>query len=354
MKIITVPAETEPAFPVSEFAPENEILFFDIETTGLRRETTQVYLIGCAYMREEQWWIRQYLAESALDEQEIMEAFCEFAKDFKTLIHFNGDGFDIPYLAYKAEYYNFDLDFEQFQSIDMYKLAKPLKKILGLESLKQKSIECFLGICREDTYGGGALIPVYYEFERSADPEAERLLLLHNFDDVKGMLSLTEILNYVQLADGEFTFERLETAKGFAIFEYRLKNALSSGFERESRNGEAVISAENSLLQISVRIFEGVAKLPLEDVENYYYLPEEDRVIHKDVGQFVDRAHRKKATKKNCFLKKEGQFLPQKKILFTPAFQIEGEKRKTFFELTEAVSDNHRSLIEYALDIMNF
>lgn len=353
MKVITVNADRKPAFPVERFGPAEEILFFDIETTGLRKETTQVYLIGCAFLEGQEWMIRQFLSESALDEQEIMEAFCEFASAFRILIHFNGDGFDIPYLAYKAEFYDLDLDFERFQSIDIYKLAKPLKKLLGLESMKQKSLECFLGICREDRFGGGALIPVYYEFERSADPESERLLLLHNFDDVKGMLSLTEILNYLQIPEGNFQFERLETTSGYAIFEYRIPEPLSSGFERESPDKSSVIFAEGSLLQISVRIYEGEAKLPLEDVENYYYLPAEDRVVHKSVGQFVDRTHRRKATKKNCFLKKEGCFLPQRQVLFSPAFLVEGVKNRTFFELVPQVEKEQRLLTKYALDIMN-
>ena len=49
--------------------------------------------------------------------------------------------------------------------------------------MSQKSLERFLKIERDDLYGGGALIPVFYEFERSADKEAEDLLLLlcHQF-----------------------------------------------------------------------------------------------------------------------------------------------------------------------------
>ena len=156
MKIITDTTELKPAFDLSRIAPVEDILFFDIETTGLRKESTQVYLIGCAFFHDGSWKIRQYLAESALDEREVMESFADFASSYKVLIHFNGDGFDIPYLAYKAEFYDLDLDFSTFQSIDIYKLAKPLKKLLGLESMSQKSIERFLQINRDDLYGGGA------------------------------------------------------------------------------------------------------------------------------------------------------------------------------------------------------
>lgn len=352
MKILTQCAEQTPDFPVQLLAPEEEVLFFDIETTGLRKETSQVYLIGCAYLEDGCWMIRQYLAESALDEREIMEAFCDFAGGFHSLIHFNGDGFDIPYLEYKAQYYDLPLSFSSFQSFDIYKMAKPLKKLLGLSNMKQKSIESFLGIHREDVFSGGALIPVFYEFERTGEPEAERLLLLHNFDDVKGMLKILRILSYSAIAEGAFSFQKMEVLQETAVFDFQLELSLPVSFSQRLEAGGVLICGEKNLLQFNVPIVSGSLKLPLPDVENYYYLPEEDRVVHKDVACFVDKSRRRKASKKNCFLKKEGRFLPQKKALFTPAFLKDGERRLTFFELDDSIRKEPLKLREYALDIM--
>ena len=45
MKIITDMTDLSPAFDLKRIAPAEDILFFDIETTGLRKESTQVYLI---------------------------------------------------------------------------------------------------------------------------------------------------------------------------------------------------------------------------------------------------------------------------------------------------------------------
>ena len=52
----------------------------------------------------------------------------------------------------------------EFTSIDIYTLVKPLKKILSLNDLTQKSIEAFLDIKREDKYNGGELIHVYKDY----------------------------------------------------------------------------------------------------------------------------------------------------------------------------------------------
>ncbi len=63
---------------------------------------------------------------------------------YRYLIHFNGDGFDIPYLLKRCRAYDLDYGFLNIKSVDIYKIIKPYKKLLGLENLKQKSIECFL------------------------------------------------------------------------------------------------------------------------------------------------------------------------------------------------------------------
>ena len=353
MKIITETITCSPDLYSGNGARTEDLLFFDIETTGLKKETTQVYLIGCAFFEDGEWKIRQYLAESALDEQPVMEQFTEFAKGFRTLVHFNGEGFDIPYLAFKADFYDLDFSFDAFQSIDLYLLSKPLKKLLGLSSMSQKSIEHFLKIDREDLYGGGALIPVFYQFERTADEEAERVLLLHNHDDVEGMLQLVKILDYRQIVEGSFSFSGAGIKEHTAVLEYLLEKPVPVAFETSLSEGRILLAADGSLLQLNIALYEGSARLPLPDVENYFYLPEEDRVIHKDVAAFVDKSHRRKATRKNCFLKKEGIFLPQRKPLFTPAFEVEGQRRKTFFEVTEGFPEDHRMLTQYALDILN-
>ena len=49
MKIVTKNTDFFPEYDLERIAPKEEILFLDIETTGLEKESTQVYLIGCAF-----------------------------------------------------------------------------------------------------------------------------------------------------------------------------------------------------------------------------------------------------------------------------------------------------------------
>ena len=278
------------------------VLLFDIETTGLKKETTQLYLVGCGFIDDAGvFTIRQWLTESALDERDVLEDFFEFSKNYDTLMHFNGDGFDIPYVEYKASYYGLDFDLGRFKNTDIYKEFKRVKKLLGLERANQKAAEAFLGISREDAMNGGALIPYYYEYEKSKSPEAERLLLLHNHDDVKGLLEIMPALNYGALARGCYKFIDLAKTGDSATFRLELEFPLPVPVEAGDRRMK--LYAEDRLLEISLEAEDGEVKIPVSDRENYYYLPQEDMIVHKSVAQYVDKKFRQKAKKENCFLK---------------------------------------------------
>ena len=327
------------------FKPE-EILLFDIETTGLSKMKSQIYLIGCGYLADDGWHIRQWLTASASDELSVLEEFLEFAKGFRLLVHFNGDGFDIPYINSKADFYGLEEGLEDFASFDIYKRVKPLKDICGLRKIGQRDVEAFLKIEREDKLNGGLLIPYYYSYETAGNDEDEKLLLLHNFDDIQGMFRILRILKFEQIIEGRYVFYSFEECMGTAVLEFRLDEEVPA--EIDFHKNDIEICAEGTLLQINVPVRRGEARLPLTDVENYYYLPEEDRVIHKDLAQFVDRQFKRKASKKNCFLKKEGSFLPQPEQVFEPGYLFEGDKKNTYFELTDENIVNDRLLKTYA------
>lgn len=132
-------------------APE-DVLFFDIETTGLSARSAGLYLIGIltytadasiakdsniAVSSDEaeisvpsalsaastptshitaspdrsepkaagHWTLLQYFCEDVADEPAVLQAFFELLRTKKILISYNGDGFDIPFLRHMVEQY---------------------------------------------------------------------------------------------------------------------------------------------------------------------------------------------------------------------------------------------------------
>ena len=83
----------EETYPLSRLGKKEELLFFDIETTGFSGEYHQVYLIGCVYFSNDRARFIQWFADSKASEPEIIDSFFSFLKGYQMLIHFNGDTF---------------------------------------------------------------------------------------------------------------------------------------------------------------------------------------------------------------------------------------------------------------------
>ena len=106
------------SYPLNKLAPLERILFLDIETTGFAAKSSYLYLIGCAYYRGGKWHTIQWMAENYEQETELLKSFFQFAKMYRYLIHFNGNNFDLPFMAQKCAQHSLPYSFEDFEGID--------------------------------------------------------------------------------------------------------------------------------------------------------------------------------------------------------------------------------------------
>lgn len=291
-------------------------LFFDIETTGFQKDTTILYMIGCAYLEGTQLHCIQWFNEDAVSEPTILTAFAELlGRRSWTLISFNGDNFDLPYLRRHFALNNLPIPFEEHSSLDLYPVLRPYQKLLGLEHGRQKDWEQFLGIHREDKYDGGKLIAIYREFLSKKKEEHANLLYLHNLEDLCGLPRLLPLLSYPALSQEQFSFEdispnrqAIEGTDECLSLQCRLYHALPQPLRVCSHVG--ILYAVNDTMTLTIPVFTGILRHYFKDYTNYYYLPEEDRAVHKSVGCYVDKTHRKKATASTCYIHKNSVFLP--------------------------------------------
>lgn len=303
-------------------------LFLDIETTGLSRDRHQIYLIGSATLVDDNIiYVNQWFADQPAEEQLILSEFSDFlvSANIKRIITFNGNGFDLPFLLARAGKLDAPLDFSGYELFDIYKEVKKYKNILHLQSYRQKTLEQFLGIHREDQYSGGELIKVYESYVRRPDADAAYLLKLHNYEDVLGMINLLPIFSYDALLAAppqvaSASVERYTDLGGEAAEElilsltppYPLPGKLSC----KHPVTEAYLYAYHDTARLRVPLYHGMARLYYLDYKNYFYLPAEDMAIHKSVATYVDKAHREKATPENCYTKLEvtREFLESEKL----------------------------------------
>jgi len=339
----------------------NSCAFFDIETTGFSAKTAFVYLIGMALRQGDALHIYQFLAENRSEESDLLTAFHKHLESIHTLITFNGLRFDIPFLKAREQANGIRCDWNRCQNMDLYKLTGKLAHLFHLPDKKQKSVEEFLKINRDDTYNGGELIPVYYAYEKQQDPQLEHLLLLHNYEDVLGMTKLLSLLSYRDFLESpaDVCDVSLQNHKrynsGIEESELLLTLQVSMPFPQKIlfQSGLCSLRCEDASAKLCIPVFTGELKYYYENYKDYYYLPEEDMAIHKSVAAFVDAPHRKKATAATCYTRKSASFLPQAERLCTPAFYNEKKSSLSYFEMTEEFLSDMAALNVYAGHLLN-
>lgn len=181
--------------------------------------------------------------------------------------------------------------------------------------MKQKSIEQFLGVARDDKYNGGQLIEVYREYLMTHESFLFDLLILHNEDDLKGMPSILPILSYADMMEAPFSLEsqQLFTYNDMAgnacpFLSLTLKSPCAIPVPLEYDSAPVSLELSRDTLACNIALFQGELKYFYSNYKDYYYLPMEDTAIHKSVGEYVDRDARAKATARTCYTKSRASF----------------------------------------------
>ena len=312
----------------------SDAVFFDIETTGLSPKSAVLYLIGAAFEEEDRFVLCQYLAEDLSEEEALLSAFSERISGKKRLFHFNGTTFDVPFFQARCRKYGLPCALPEMEQTDLYRQISPYKNALKLSSCRLKTLEEFLGSHRADPFTGGQLIALYQEYRISRDERLLAAMLLHNADDIRGMLSVLSMLAYPALAGAEAEPDRAELASctdyaGNPGKELLLPVRLPLSLPRPlalHADGVFFSGKERSGL-LKAPVFCGELKHFYPDYKNYSYLPEEDCAIHRSVAVYVDKAHRLPATPETCYTRRTGEFLP----LFLPCGTKESAPEEALF-----------------------
>lgn len=344
-----------------KLAPKDDILFFDIETTGLSRKNNHIYLIGCGRYSENKLEIIQWFAENEMDEVNVLKAFLDYSSSFTYLVNYNGKSFDIPFVTERLSKYG--LSMPEFNSIDLYTYVKPLKNILSLCDITQKSVENYLGITRKDKYNGKELINVYKKYLLSGN--GLNLLLLHNKEDVLNMHNVVSILDYVELFNTHIKY------KNYGINKYAdfngdeqielILNGLhnfdnlpkSINTFKNTGNGSYIMNIScDKTVKIRVPLFSDTLYFYFDNYKDYYYLPNEDICILKTMAGGVKKENRICATKDNCRVKINDTFIElpcsfNKSDMFIRTFKECYKSKRVFIRLAdfESLSDDYKTEI---------
>lgn len=363
------------------FLPDKEeILFFDIETTGLSPKSAQIYSIGLLLFKAMEMEIVQLFANSLSEEIEVLQGFQEYCKSKTRLISFNGKAFDTPFLEKSYNQYGLKSPLTDLPQLDLFKMIQSRRKFYQLPSYKLKECERFLGIQREDVYTGGELIYVYLEYLEHPTEEAKALLLQHNFEDLLYLPSLFSFFVYEELFQGKGRYCReksalfLEENKLRLCFRFNKQDLPSKTEEydcmmerKESPCGsvsekipffpkaishrfegfQLEVSGQEAILEIP--FFSGEAKYFFKNFKDYDYIPAKDMALHKSLSQLYPKEEKQRAKAATAYQKKTGLFLPVFSDGFPNLFQKEYKDKQNYISFTSELLENHSLMEEYFL-----
>lgn len=346
-------------YQIEKIAPLSDILFIDIETTGFSAASSVCYLIGCAYYDGIHFTCRQFFADKPVEEKDILKEFLTFASRFKVLIHFNGNNFDIPYLQDKSRKYGLEFTLAGMSGVDLYRRTAPYKNFLKVPNCKQKTLEQYIGINREDTCNGGELINVYQQYVQLFNVDALAKLLLHNENDIQGMIQLIPILAYSDIFNDKLTvtkvnMDRSMDFEGRETIELIMKIVLPSSLPGSitCMSSGCFFKGQGTEGVLKVPVYEDTLKYFYANYRDYYYLPIEDEALHKSVAGFVDKEHRVQATAATCYTKVHSLFLRQWSNQFSPFFKTDYSSKELFLELNSERKKDREFFSQYASHVL--
>lgn len=357
MKIVEHRPEI-PDFGMNTRLFRKHTLYFDIETTGLNARRSHLYLLGAMWMENKEVCLRQWFAEKPSDEETMLREFLELSRSFATLVHFNGTTFDLPYLCNKAAFYGLDAQpLKEMDTVDLYQLYRPLKAVLAAEDMKLSRLEQICGYERLDHHTGKELIRVYDDYLQTAYKQAQNTLERHNYDDIVGMVwterldSLLglqqELLHPCNVAVTQTDHQMLEFHCDFNEELVSLPQPLSCG--------NISLEISGKCCRILTPLYKDEYYYYYKDYKNYFYLPAEDRAVHKSIGIYVDPSARKKATADTCYERKKGTFIREFTSQLIPALQGKPKKAdEYYFEINDAFYSDAEMQAVYCTHVIGY
>lgn len=169
---------------------DENVLFFDTETTGLKGVGTQIFLLGFLEVTKHDFVLTQYvLADPAHEAALLFES--RLWQKTATIITYNGKSFDWPQLETRWTLNQKVLPKLRTQrQIDLLHSSKRLWKN-DMERLKLKSVEEEkLGFSRVGDIPGHLAPIIYLDAVKSGVPDALMKVLVHNEWDLLSLITL--------------------------------------------------------------------------------------------------------------------------------------------------------------------
>ncbi len=191
--IASSPAKLPPACRPLEAlikAPAGSVAYLDLETTGLRN--TPLFLIGLMYSEGEELILDQLFARDYTEEVAVLSFVSQLLDSREVLVTFNGNTFDVPFLADRMTYHNLPMVMPR-SHVDLLPVSRSLMKGRTPNNRLQTLERFVLGRKRTGDIPGSEIPGAYHEFVRTRDARQMAAVIHHNRLDLLSMMELITV-----------------------------------------------------------------------------------------------------------------------------------------------------------------
>lgn len=244
------------------------VFFFHTITTGHFWRNSMITELSILHLDiDQKWIIEKWTLEKESDEYDMLKAFSEKIEKASCLIGFNSNSFHIPYLTHKLKAYDLPNPLESKYQIDLLKELKPIGKQLHI-STQLNDLRIFLKLPEE-------------------------------LSEIECVAASTALYLYQNIFRGNFFVNRTEIIDGELLFSCKTEIPFPASIRIHDE--EFYLIGENSTLKIKVKMESAHVKLYYQNYKDYYYIMEENIVIHKSLADTISKDKKRKAKPEECF-----------------------------------------------------
>ena len=164
-----------------EFTDKDDLLFFDIETMGLRY--CPVFLIGIGSYSDGSLRIKQLLARDLREEKAIIREFLNIAEGFGSFVSFNGRSFDSRFISERMKNYGLEGDLNK-PHFDVLHFSRGRWK-KDIPNHKLETLEKHVLKKERENDVSSAMVPQFYKiYLKKGNPGPLIPILEHNKEDI--------------------------------------------------------------------------------------------------------------------------------------------------------------------------
>ncbi|SDT55291.1 hypothetical protein SAMN05444162_4935 [Paenibacillaceae bacterium GAS479] len=180
----------------------DEVLFLDLETTGLGGGTGNVaFMMGLAYYESDAFVIRQFLIRHPAEELAMLTELELLLPRFRWLATYNGRSFDWPLVQTRLIMNGLGRELPELLHLDFLHPSRSIWKNTLTSCRLSHVEEERLGIFRQDDVPGSLAPTLYFRYLAEGDPAVLEGVFRHNEQDMVSLACLG--IRFGQLLGGE-------------------------------------------------------------------------------------------------------------------------------------------------------